>query len=205
MRALLLSMGLGALPGFVTAGRPPGAGVRVAFVPTAGDPYDDPSWVAADRRTLQGYGWDVTDLDVARAGPREVDEALDGADLVYVAGGNTFHLLHHVRRSGLDAALARHTGLLYAGASAGAVLAGPDIAPVAAMDDPSAAPDLASTRGLGLVDVVVVPHVGGQLLPQEAWDAIRAEHGDRFELVPLRDDEALLVEDGTLTRVPSPH
>lgn len=205
MRLLLLSMGLGAVPGFVADARPRGGQVRVAFVPTAGDTYDDPSWVRADRQALLGFGYEVVDLDLAMATPADVDVALDGADLLYVAGGNTFHLLHHVRRSGLDAALARAgSGLRYAGASAGAVIAGPDIAPIAAMDDPAAAPQLAATRGLGLVDVVPIPHVGGPLLSDDVWQAIRTEHGDRFRLAPLGDDQALLVsEQGDVTTVAS--
>jgi len=56
---------------------------------------------------------------------------------------DVFYLLHHVRRSGLDQVLARRLdeGLLYIGASAGAVIMGPDIEPTSQMDVPAEAPD----------------------------------------------------------------
>merc|ERR1712032_478452 len=55
---------------------------------------------------------------------------LEEADCVYVEHGNTFYLRYHMHTSGLDKvlpALVRHSGLVYVGASSGAVVAGRSI------------------------------------------------------------------------------
>jgi dipeptidase E len=202
-RLLLASWGIGALADFV--GRPP-AEVRVAFVPTAAAPYPGASFLAADRDRLRELGYPVTDLDLVGIGREELSVALEATDLLYVAGGNTFFLLHHMRRSGLDALLpeAFAAGLLYAGVSAGATVVGPDCEPASAFDDLADAPELASMEGLGLVDFVVLPHYGDEEeMPR--FQSTIDRYQDRHELVLLRDDEAVRVEgDGAYAIVPSP-
>lgn len=109
------------------------------------------------RRVLAPY--DVARVELWRdAGEHDVDE-LDPDDVVFVLGGNTFDLLHHLQsRGALD--LAREhvrRGGVYFGSSAGAVLAGADIA-VAGFADPNDA-GVTDTRGLGLLgDAIVRPH-----------------------------------------------
>ena len=90
-----------------------------------------------------------------------VDE-LDAEDVVFVLGGNTFDLLHHLQsRDALDVAREHvRRGGVYFGSSAGAVLAGADIA-VAGFADPNDA-GVTDTRGLGLLgDAIVRPHYSG--------------------------------------------
>lgn len=69
---------------------------------------------------------------------------------IYIGGGNTFKLLHHVRETGFDhvlAAYVRQGGIVYGG-SAGAILLGEDIAPCAHLDTNDVG--LPTTTGLGL-------------------------------------------------------
>jgi dipeptidase E len=89
------------------------------------------------------------------------------------------------------------------GASAGALIVGPSTEPVTQLDDPAEAPALKSLAGLGFVDFVVLPHYGDETL--SAYQAVIDEYGNRFELIPLRDDQAIVVEaDGSHRLVPSP-
>jgi dipeptidase E len=202
-RLLLASWGIGALADFV--GRP-AADVRVAFVPTAAAPYPGASFLAADRDRLRALGYPVTDLDLVGIGRDALSAALEATDLLYVAGGNTFFLLHHMRRSGLDALLpeALAAGLLYAGVSAGATVVGPDCEPASAFDDLGDAPELASMEGLGLVDFVVLPHYGDEE-EMERFSTVVERYGDRHELVLISDDQAVRVEpDGSRAVVASP-
>ena len=166
--ALLLSAGLGAVPAFLDTRRRPGpAAPRVGFVAAATSIYPSAPWVDADREAFASFGADVVEVDLTVLAGDALAEVLTGLDAIYLAGGNTFALLHHVRRSGLDLLLPAllDDGLLYLGASAGAAVAGADVAPLSLMDDPTEAPPLDSTRGLGLVDVVLLPHADGQLPP----------------------------------------
>lgn len=206
---LLLSAGLGAVAGFVAEHARPGAApVQVGFVATASGIYDDAPWVEGDREHLRALGYTLQEIDLAAVGPADLDAMLGGLDVLYVAGGNTFHLLHHVARSGLDRVLAPHLGrgLVYIGASAGSVVAGLDVAPLALMDDPAEGDPVRSTRGLGLVDVVLVPHADGLLppYPLSLINEVVATFGDRLPLQLVRDDEALAIVDGVAQLVASP-
>jgi dipeptidase E len=206
MRRLLLSSaspGIGSLP--LAAGREV-AGLRFAFVPTAAGPeFETKDWVQADRRQLEALGCEVSTLDLARAAADEVDAALAAADGVHLVGGNAYLLLRHARRSGFAqrvVPLVESGALLYAGTSAGSLLAGPDLAPAASPDNRAAVPELESSRGLGLVEFGVLPH-DQEPGVSARHDAIVAEHPDR-EFVRLTDDEAVVVLGGAWEVVPSP-
>ena len=206
--ALLLSAGLGAVPGFFEAnGRPASGAPRVGFVAAATSIYPSAPWVDADRQALTGFGLDLVEIDLTVLDGDALAAAVTGLDAIYLAGGNTFVLLHHLRRSGLDEILPQllDDGMLYLGASAGAAVAGSDVEPLGLMDDPSEAPQLDSTRGLGLVDAVLLPHADGQLppYPTSLVDKIVSTYGQRFPIQRIDDDQALLVVDGVATIVPS--
>jgi dipeptidase E len=188
---LLVSLGLGVLRDFV-GGTP--AGQTVAFIPTAADPCGDRSFVERDRTILREFGYTVRDVSLDGTTPDELRAALTACDFVFVAGGNSFYLLQKARESGLSHMLGELVagGLKYVGASAGAILVGPDLRPVATLDDPADAPGLESFDGLGLVDFVVLPHYGiEKYLPE--YEAILNHYQNELTLVPLRDDQAVLV------------
>jgi dipeptidase E len=180
---------------------PPGE-VNVAFVPTAGHPYEDASFVELDRRKLIDHGFDLTELDLKGRSREDLEAALADVDVVYVAGGNTFYLLEQVRASGFDELLPRllERGVLYVGASAGAAILGPDIGPYSEFDDPDAAPALSSHSGLGLVDFLVIPHYDNKKF-RPMFDELMQREGDRLEFRPLHDDQAILLDGGRAPQV----
>lgn len=182
------------------------AGMRFAFVPTAAGPDPDSQWwVQADRGALERAGCVVTTLELAAAGADEVRSALSVADGVFVTGGNAYLLLWHARRSGfadLVVPLVESGKLLYAGTSAGAILAGPDVFPAASVYSRAAVAELESTLGLGLVRVSVLPHY--QDPESRAYHDAAVAAGAAFELVRLTDDEAVVVRGDDWEVVDSP-
>lgn len=97
--------------------------------------------------------------------------AADETACIWVPGGETFFLWHHVRRSGIGNVVRRRVledGLLYVGASAGSIIAGRDCSPAfwKGWDDPKAGGSLdvdwaapGATDALGLVgDASFFPH-----------------------------------------------
>jgi dipeptidase E len=142
------------------------------------------------RRSLAPYDVPKVALwrDVADHG---VDE-LDPDDVVFVLGGNTFDLLDHLQsRDALDLAPehVRRGGVFYGG-SAGAVLAGADIA-VAGFADPNDA-GVTDTRGLGMLgDAIVRPHYS----PEDRDESWRwTEQG--FTVLGIPEAAGLAVVDG---------
>lgn len=163
MQLLLLSNSTGDT-GYLTyaldliAGFAHGAG-EAAFVPYAGvtrswDEYE--SRVAA---ALTPIGLKLRSIHRA-SDPAGV---VRDAGLVLVGGGNTFHLLHHCRKSGVLEALRRRdrAGLRYAGWSAGANLACPTIC--TSNDMPVIDPY--GLDALGLVPFQINPHYTNASLP----------------------------------------
>ncbi|MGI5166192.1 Type 1 glutamine amidotransferase-like domain-containing protein [Spirillospora sp. CA-253888] len=167
---------------------------RAVLVPTASVPLPSAPFVADAAALLRAAGAEVDRLDLAGASRAEVEAALAGAQVVFVTGGYAIHLLEHARRSGFDqvaSAAVRAGRLAYAGISAGAALAGPDLAPFRDGDDPGT---VTSTEGLGLVPFTVLAH----------RNRGRAARHDRLGGVSIDDDQAVLVEDGAWRIVRSP-
>ncbi len=210
MNLLLLSWGASALPAFVAehTGKAP-ADVEFGFLNDAAAPFAETEFVSIEPYRLREAGYrpqPITARDIASAA--EFADLLDALDVLYVCGGETFVLMDHLRRNGLDEVLAAKVrgGLPYVGLSAGAVIAGASLEPVSLMDRPALAPGLTDHRGLGLVDTSIVPHADGriELFPPELIDRVRREYGPRLDLTLLPDDRALLVSGDAVSLIPSP-
>lgn len=190
-KLLLVSSGLGALRDFVEHDP---KDTKLVFIPTAGNTSKDPWWVNKDRETLKQMGFQFSEFDIADKSPHQLAEALTGTQVVFVAGGNTFYLLDKMQRCGFAHRMSvlLDSGTQYVGGSAGAVVAGPDIEPVRSLDDPEDAPNLETTKGLSLVNFVVIPHVNMDER-QDNIEKIKREFGSKFELVPIHDEQAVVV------------
>ncbi|MES9536217.1 Type 1 glutamine amidotransferase-like domain-containing protein [Actinomadura sp. NPDC000600] len=164
---------------------------RAVLVPTAANPLPSAPFVRAAADLLKAEGLAVDVLDLERAAGDGVRRVLDGAQVVFVTGGYPVFLLEHVRRSGFDrvAAPAVADGsLAYVGISAGAALAGPDLRPLQAADDPGT---VDSTAGLGLVPFVVLPHRNRGRAARH--DRLAREPGRTGRVLSINDDQAVSV------------
>ena len=174
---------------------------RLLFIPTAANSDSDPWWIDKDRDILSKMGFQITEVDIAYADKPTQEQALAQADIVYIAGGNTFYLLQQLRDSGFGRLLIDfvNAGGLYAGVSAGALVAGTDIRPVETMDEPDKAPGLASTEALGFVSIVPIPHSNDKRV-----NALTSKYGKNYQLVYMTDDQAIVVEGDSWHFVESP-
>ena len=175
-------------------------GKRVAYVPDAARSYADAPFVQKEREGLEEQGLELINLPLSHTDLAAVETTLNAVDGVYVAGGETFDLLHVLRSTGSDKVITRRVrqGLPYIGCSAGSVVAGPTIEAVSLMDSPDIAPDLKDYTGLGLTELAIIPHASGSIsqFPIETIaDTVRT-YGERWPLCLLRDGQALWVEDG---------
>jgi dipeptidase E len=128
-----------ALLDLLPAGRP----LRVAVIPNAWDVYPDERRVH-ELRTVSGQlekmGLSPTTVDLNKYVEEALGDELPRYEAVYVMGGNTFHLADLMQRSGFYDLIRPllEGGVVYAGESAGAVIAGPTLRGVQHLDDPSA-------------------------------------------------------------------
>lgn len=166
----------------------------VAFIPTAGDPYQERPWIDADRKALGVLGYETFDVDVKQTTAEQLARALAPATHIFVAGGNTTYLVFHAKKSGLFEVVRELVaeGRTYVGSSAGAILAGPTIEPfipgdMADLPGGFLAP---TPSALGLVDYVVLPHYP---LYAAHNDKIAAAWSDRLRFEKLTDEEYRVV------------
>lgn len=169
--------------------------MTVAFVPTAANTYEDKAFVVADRTALTGFGFEVFDIDIENEQEISLREKLHIADILFVAGGNTFYLLDRARKSGFDRIVRElvDEGKYYIGSSAGAVIAGPTIEPVKSIDDSSQASDLDSFEGFHLLDKVVIPHADHPKYAQKIQDILSDYQKQKGKIIALNENQALII------------
>lgn len=173
------------------------SGLRIAYIPTA-DTHETNRYVRPMvRRMLRSTGFRVHVLDVARAGSQEIRHVLSTCDIIWVGGGNSFFLLHELRRSGAAELIVQRvrSGATYVGVSAGAVIAGPDIGYIDQMDRRGVAPMLADVSGLHLVDFRVVPHLDNPIMGRAARAIARAERRQGHVVRALADAWTVIVKE----------
>jgi dipeptidase E len=188
-RLLLLSLGISSIKQFVGESK----GLKMAFITTAGNTYSNTWWVASDRKKLKKLGFRLFELDIKDKNLNQLTKLLLDKDILYVAGGNSFYLLEKMHKSGMDKLLPRllDKGIMYVGSSAGAVVVGTNLKPISLLDDPSKA-ELTSTKALGLVDFVPLPHYGEKEYAKEFKQIIK-QFGKKYKLVPITNKQAIIV------------
>jgi len=207
VRLYLSSTGLGARP---TALRDAAPGPRAGVVVDADD--DERFWIRRQARSqeleaLTAAGFAATELDLRRFrdGRGDLPARLAELDVVWLAGGNTFVLARAMTSAGFaDAAgpLVASGALLYAGYSAGACVAGPDLRGVEFMDDPGGRSAGVPYETLGLIDFRIVPHWRCESRLSASAERM-ADHLDAEGLAHrcLSDGQVLLVDDGVPTLI----
>jgi dipeptidase E len=143
---------------------------------------------------------ELSDCHRARA---DATRKLLSSDIVYLAGGNTFYFLYHLRRSGLLSVLrdfAARGGVL-AGLSAGAHLLTPHIAlagyPPFDCDENDVGLPTSRFRALGAVGFEFFPHYRNSRRYRDSLAAYTNTSGR--PLYACRDGSGIVVEDDRFT------
>src|SRR5688572_13181491 len=138
----------------------------IAIIPTAWDvaPAQKAApFIARTTTQLSQVGFVCHQLNLADFANKqqELQQELAVVSGIWLTGGNTFYLNYWMRESGFDSILPAllQRGLVYAGESAGAVLAGTTLHGIELLDDPQEAPQTI-WEGLSLVDYGIIPHWG---------------------------------------------
>lgn len=176
----------------------PPAETRLAIIPNAKDYYAERArnFKIEDVTTYfenLGFKPDVFDLlDFNDASA--VAAKLKDYELLWVSGGNTFNLRFEMQRSGFDQVIkeAVEAGLVYAGDSAGAIIAGPTLEGVGWADEPAFA-EKAIEEGLRIVPQIVIPHADSHEYG-EVTAKIAELHKDKPDVVVLNDNQALVID-----------
>jgi dipeptidase E len=176
VRLLLASRGIPGLAALLEA-----RGPRTLLIPTASP---DPRIADEVERELAGAGLEVVRREAEQAG------RLDAFDVIAVSGGNPYTLLAAMGGFELPG------GVVYVGYSAGAIVAGPTLEPIT-LTSPFEPPDGLDLTGLGLTDVLVLPHDNRPGRAERNAAAVAAYPDLRVQ--PLRDGELVIVDGGRVS------
>jgi len=138
----------------------PASETKVAFIPTAANVEGgNRHWLIRQLLDLWQYGFSWIDIVDPSADGVDWQTRLADVDVLYVTGGNTFHLLDQVRKTGFDKWL--HENIekkVYVGGSASTILMTPTIAVAGLEPGDENLPGLANLTGLHYVDFEIEPH-----------------------------------------------
>lgn len=120
------------------------------------------SWHYANKAKLAEAGFNFDIYDIKGKSQTDLERDLANYSIMYVEGGDPFYFQKAAEENNFGEYLAKRLaqGLIYLGTSAGSIVVGPDTASVSR---PGKTPDkqgLSSTKGLGIVNFVVMPHWG---------------------------------------------
>ena len=168
--------------------------LTIAFIPTAADPYEDKWFIKSDRDEFVKKGFQIKDVDINGKTEQELRYEFKDIDIIFVAGGNTFYLLQKAKESGFGKIAKElvEKGVIYVGASAGAVLAGTTIEVARPFDDPAEAPKLKSFEGLNLVEFAVLPHFDKK--SEQICEKLIKEAAEKgYKAIPITNQQAIVV------------
>lgn len=122
-------------------------------------------------------------------------EQLLAYDVLWLNGGNTFYLRWAIAESGSEELLkdAFNQGVIYAGDSAGAVIAGSTIDKYETADNPTVAPYKVSA-GLNYFKIGLIPHWGSEEYAAVLSSIEESFKNDGYETIRMTDNGYVLIE-----------
>lgn len=174
-------------------------GKRVTFIPTASNVEKVVFYVNQGRAALEEMGLIIDELELSTANAKDIHTKIKNNDFIYVTGGNTFYLLQELKRTGADKLIidAIHSGKLYIGESAGAIIVSANIAYVQGMDSIKKAPNIENLDALGLVEFYAVPHYTNSPFKKIVQKIIDT-YSSTLNLIPISNKDAILVHNNEI-------
>lgn len=182
-----------------------GEEIKMALIENAADVEEgEKEWMYRNRDNIQALGIqiDFVDLREYLKDKNSLKSRLSDADIIWLGGGNTYYLRWILRETHADQVIRElvASGKVYGGGSAGAVVAGPTIQYFEKADSPEKAPEHL-TEGLGLTDVVVVPHWQnekyGHTMRHDVFTNLKSSG---YKTACVTDDQALII-DGDIQKI----
>ncbi|MBU3958171.1 MAG: peptidase E [Nanoarchaeota archaeon] len=169
----------------------PASEIKVVFIPTAATTEGEKYYVGECKKDLLEVGIDEKNIKVLDLDHQISYSEVAGFDVIYMCGGNTFHLLNTVRKTGFDKAIKQflEEGKVYTGVSAGSILMGPNIE-IAKLGDKNEC-GVTNFTGLGYIDSAISPHYN----EDERKKVEDFKKKTNYPILPLKDNQALLVLD----------
>ena len=172
---------------------------KVAHIITASKAEDDVSYVEKDKKLMEEAGFQINNIDIAGKTETDLRKILEGFNVVYVQGGNTFYLLKSIKESGFNTIIKEliENGVVYIGVSAGSIIAGPTIETATWKGIDKNKFGVTDFTGLNFVPFNIFVHYTEQYRELLIEESKKSSYPIRI----LTDDQAFLVQNGGATLV----
>ena len=176
---------------------------KIVFIPTAANiEENDKGWLIDDVYNIKKRECDYIDIVDISALPKDViKKRLEVADVLFFGGGNTFHLMHWMDRSGVAKYLPELLQTrVYAGISAGSMVTNQDLSSSQLKKlYYESISDTKDMQALEYVDIYFRPHLNSPHFPNVTKEVIE-KHAQEVDkpVYALDDDSALKIVDGKI-------
>lgn len=178
--------------------------IHIAFIPTAANVEPgDKDWLINDYSNLKKQNYIVDIVDIS-ALPKEIWlPRLEESNVIFVGGGNTFHLMHWFEKSGLKNLLPNLVKTkIYAGISAGSCVIGPTIYN-SVQNLFGEKYDLEIKEGMNLLNLQIIPHLNSDYFTKIREENLEIASKNLTEPVYAIDDNSAVVVNGSNIEVVS--
>ena len=172
---------------------------RVSIITTASPLKEENKYAQKAKEDLKDMGFKfVHYVDLEFDDP----EVLLNSDVVYINGGNPFHLLFHIKKSGAEKIFQRlsQEETIFVGVSAGSLILGPNIKVVQFFTPNMNTLQLEDLAGLNLIHTIIFPHYDREDIFKDHTGKSIEERLIKFEKLHnclvhrIKDDQYILLE-----------
>ncbi len=167
----------------------------LCFIPTASNvETGDKDWVIDDLVNIQKQNFkSISIVDISAVDENIWRPQLEEADVLFFEGGNTYHLMRWINKSGLINLLPKLLeSKVYVGLSAGSMVTGPDLAlrlsQIIYGDDM----EEKNMDGLNFVDFYFLPHLYSPLFPERMEENAKKVANEVSKKIYFLDDQRRL-------------
>ena len=178
--------------------------ISLAFIPTASNVEEgDKAWLVDDMNNAKELGFKSFDIvDISALEKDMWEPRLEQADVIMVGGGNTYHLIYWMNKSGFSNEIKEWLKTkVYVGISAGSIVMSENLSLTTANKlyyEDSDKIDI--ENGLGFVHFHTRPHLNSNWFPLVREEVLKKQAKDIPETIyAIDDDSAVQVIDENIT------
>lgn len=172
-----------------------------AFIPTAANVEEgDKWWLLNDFQSLRRLKPKSIDIvDISALPKNLIEKRLKEADVLVFGGGNTFHLMYCIKKSGLVETLPKLLKTkVYLGISAGSMIVTSSL--ILSSDDKDLLRGMGEEiyeEGLGYTSFLIKPHVNNKYFPGRTFKSVEENAKEtHYPIYALDDDSAIKIDNG---------
>ncbi|HEY9584103.1 MAG TPA: Type 1 glutamine amidotransferase-like domain-containing protein [Candidatus Paceibacterota bacterium] len=174
--------------------------LKTAYITTPlekGHEQDDLMWHEQNKETMKEVGFDIFEYTITSKNLQDLERDLSDVDVIYVEGGSLVHMLNQSRLSGFDNFIKKFTesGNPYIGTSTGSFIVAPDTE--AGLSLENYIEDNFNTKGIGLVNFLVMPHWGTNDFKNHYKTMPETMYQTKTPMIILSDNQYVWVKDNS--------